>query len=476
MGDPKGFLKYRRQETGYRPVEERVNDYSEVEKHLPDEARRLQAARCMNCGVPFCHWACPVGNIMPEWHDSIFRGDWKAAYHNLQETNNFPEFTGRVCPAPCETACVLALNDEAVTIRQNERAVIERAFALGYVKPNPPAKRTDKSVAVIGSGPAGLACADLLNKAGHSVVLYESSRGVGGYLRYGIPDFKLSKDIIDRRVKILVEEGLTIETGVTVGIDVPASELTDKYDAVCIAIGAREPRDLPVEGRDLGGIHLALDYLIQQNRVVSGEVIPDKELIPAYDKHVVVIGGGDTGADCVGTANRQGARSITQLEILPKPPEHRTESDPWPLWPKLLKISSSHEEGCERMWSVTTKKFAGAQGAVKKITIARVEWSNGADGSPVMTEKPGSEFELDADLVLLAMGFVHPVHTGLVQELGLALDGRGNIKRDGNFMTSIDGVFSAGDSSRGASLVVHAIQEGRLAADAINRYLMGMPA
>jgi glutamate synthase (NADPH/NADH) small chain len=471
MGDPKGFIKIQRQEAGYRPVEERVNDYSEVEKQLPDDIRRAQASRCMDCGVPFCHWACPVSNMMPEWQDKVFHGDWKAAYNILQETNNFPEFTGRVCPALCEASCVLSIGDEAVTIRQNELAVIEKAFELGLVKPEPPGSRTGKKVAVIGGGPAGLACADLLNKSGHAVTLFESADGVGGYLRYGIPDFKLTKYVIDRRVNILVEEGLIIKTGVTVGKDLPVSRLRKDFDAVCIAIGAREARDLSIEGRNLKGIHLALEYLTQQNRVVKGDAIPDDEIIRAYDKHVVVIGGGDTGSDCVGTANRQGARCVTQLELLPKPSEHRTGNEPWPLWPKLLKMSSSHEEGCERMWNVSTKKFTGEQGMVKELTAIKVEWTT-KDGKQVMAEVSGSEFELKADLVLIAMGFVHPVHTGLVSELGLALDGRGNIKIDENSMTSVEGIFSAGDSSRGASLVVYAIQDGRVAAAGINRYLL----
>ena len=470
MGDPKGFIKIKRQEAGYRPVEERVNDYSEVEKNLPDDARRVQASRCMDCGVPFCHWACPVSNMMPEWQDKVFHGDWKAAYDILQETNNFPEFTGRVCPALCEASCVLSIGDEAVTIRQNELSVIEKAFSLGLVKPIPPKSRTGKKVAVIGAGPAGLACADLLNKSGHTVTLFESADGVGGYLRYGIPDFKLTKYIIDRRVNILVEEGLIIKTGIAVGKDIPASQLRKEFDAICIAIGAREARDLPIEGRNLKGIHPALEYLTQQNRVVKGDAIPEDEIIRAYDKNVVVIGGGDTGSDCVGTANRQGAHCVAQLELLPKPAEHRTDREPWPLWPKLLKISSSHEEGCERMWNVSTKRFIGEKGSVKKLTAAKVEWTT-RDQKQVMAEVPGSEFELEADLVLIAMGFVHPVHTGLVSELGLGLDGRGNIKIDENSMTSVEGIFSAGDSSRGASLVVNAIQDGRLAAAGINRYL-----
>ncbi len=471
MGDPKGFMHIRRQEAGYRPVEERVNDYSEVEKHLPDEARRSQASRCMDCGVPFCHWACPVSNIMPEWQDRVYRGDWKGAYDILQETNNFPEFTGRVCPALCEASCVLAIGEEAVTIRQNELAVIEKAYSLGLVKASPPKRRTGKKVAIIGGGPAGLACADQLNRAGHSVTLFESADGVGGYLRYGIPDFKLNKYIIDRRVNLMVEEGLIIKTGITIGKDISASAIRKEFDAVCVSIGAREARDLPIEGRKLTGIYPALDYLVQQNRVVKGDTIPEAEIIRAYDKNVVVIGGGDTGSDCVGTANRQGARNIIQIELLPKPPEHRTGKEPWPLWPKVLKTSSSHEEGCERMWNVSTKKFIGDRGRVRQVAAMKVEWSADAAGNPVMTEVPGSEFTLDADLILLAMGFIHPVHTGLLSELGLELDGRGNIKIDGNCMTSVDGVFSAGDSSRGASLVVHAIQDGRMAATAMDRYL-----
>jgi glutamate synthase (NADPH) small chain len=471
MGDPKGFINVKRQEAGYRPVEERVNDYSEVEKHLPDDARRLQASRCMDCGVPFCHWACPVSNVMPEFQDRLYRGDWKGAYDILQETNNFPEFTGRVCPALCEASCVLSISDDAVTIRQNELAVIEKAFALGLVKPAPPARRTGKTVAVVGSGPAGLACADLLNKAGHTVTLFESADGVGGYLRYGIPNFKLNKYIIDRRVNLLVEEGLIIKTGITIGKDIPVSRLRKDFDAICIAIGAREVRDLPIEGRNLQGIHLALDYLTQQNKIVKGDTIPENEIIRAYDKNVVVIGGGDTGSDCVGTANRQGAKCITQLELLPKPSEHRTGQEPWPLWPKLLKVSSSHEEGCERMWNVSTKRFVGVQGRVKKLTVVKVEWTTGKDGRQVMAEVPGSAFELDADLVLIAMGFVHLVHTGLVQDLAIELDARGNIKINEHCMTSVDGIFSAGDSSRGASLVVYAIQDGRQAAAGINNYL-----
>lgn len=471
MGNPKGFIEVGRQEAGYRPVEERIIDYREVEKQLPEDARRLQASRCMDCGVPFCHWACPVENIMPEWQEMLYRGDWKSAYAILQETNNFPEFTGRVCPAPCEASCVLAINDDAVTIRGNELAVIERAFEEGFVRPRPPEKRTGKRVAVIGSGPAGLSCADILNRAGHTVVLYEAEDSVGGYLRFGIPDFKLDKRIIDRRVDILRQEGLIIKTGVAVGSDVAVSDIRSDCDALCIAIGARAPRDLTIEGRELGGIHFAMEYLSQQNRIVRGDDIQEDKLIKALDRHVVVIGGGDTGSDCVGSANRQGARSITQLEILPKPPEKRTENEPWPLWPKLLRYSSSHEEGCERMWNVLTKRFIGEEGRVKKISAAVVEWEHDGSGGYGMHEIPGSDFEIKADLVFLAMGFTHVVQGGLVRDSGVDLDSRGNIAVDENYMTSVEGIFAAGDSVRGASLVVWAIQYGREVARAIDRYL-----
>lgn len=471
MGNPKGFIEVGRQEAGYRPVEERIIDYREVEKQLPEDARRLQASRCMDCGVPFCHWACPVENIMPEWQEMLYRGDWKSAYAILQDTNNFPEFTGRVCPAPCEASCVLAINDDAVTIRGNELAVIERAFEEGFVRPRPPEKRTGKRVAVIGSGPTGLSCADILNRAGHTVVLYEAEDSVGGYLRFGIPDFKLDKRIIDRRVDILRQEGLIIKTGVTVGSDVAVSDIRSDCDALCIAIGARAPRDLTIEGRELGGIHFAMEYLSQQNRIVRGDDIPEDKLIKALDRHVVVIGGGDTGSDCVGSANRQGARSITQLEILPKPPEKRTGNEPWPLWPKLLRYSSSHEEGCERMWNVLTKRFIGEEGRVKKISSAVVEWEHDGSGGYGMHEIPGSDFEIKADLVFLAMGFTHVVQGGLVRDSGVDLDSRGNIAVDENYMTSVEGIFAAGDSVRGASLVVWAIQYGREVARAIGRYL-----
>lgn len=473
MGDPRGFLKVKRQEAGYRPVEERIKDYDEVEKQLDDSERRLQASRCMDCGVPFCHWACPVSNIMPEWQDDLYKGDWEAAYKSLQSTNNFPEFTGRVCPALCEASCVLADGDEAVTIRQNEFAVIEKAFDMGYVVPKPPKTRTGKKVAIVGGGPAGLAAADLLNKAGHHVTLFESEKYVGGFMRYGIPDFKLDKSIIERRIDLLKKEGLEIKTGVTVGSDIKFKDLQSDYDAVCITIGAREARDLPVKGRDLEGIHFATDYLTQQNKTCSGELTCRDGLIHALDKKVLVIGGGDTGSDCVGTANRQGAVGVTQIELLPMPSTTRTEDQPWPLWPKLLKTSSSHSEGCERMWNVLTKEFVGENGVVKKIKAVKVDWTEEAPGKWQMSEVPDSDFEIEADVIFLAMGFVHPVHKGLVEEVGVKLDGRGNIEANQNFMSSVEGVFVAGDARRGASLVVYAIDEGRKLAASVHNFLLG---
>lgn len=469
MGNPRGFLEIRRKDSGYRPVEERIQDYREVEAELPEEIRRQQASRCMDCGVPFCHWACPLANIMPEWQDMIYRGDYKSAYEILQETNNFPEFTGRVCPALCEASCVLSINDDAVTVRNNELFIIEKAFKEGYVTPRPPETRTGKKVAVIGSGPAGLACADVLNKSGHTVVLFEAEDSVGGYLRFGIPDFKLDKSIIDRRVDILQKEGLIIKTGIKVTVDM-LFQLQKEFDAVCITIGAREPRDLDIPGRDLKGIHFAMEYLTQQNKIVRGDIIQDEELIRAYNKRVVVIGGGDTGSDCVGSANRQGAHSITQIEILPKPPEHRTESEPWPMWPKLHKTSSSHEEGCERHWNVLTKKFNGENGTVKSISAVQVEWYKDEKDNYRMKEIHGSEFEIKADIVFLAMGFIHVEHE-LAKQLGLNLNSAGNITVDEDFMTNVSGIFAAGDSVRGASLVVRAISDGRGAAAGIDKFL-----
>ncbi len=470
MGDPQGFIKVKRAENSYRPIHERINDFNEIEVPMADDARRLQASRCMDCGVPFCHWQCPVGSLIPEWQEKLQRGDWKSAYDILQKTNNFPEFTGRLCPAPCESSCVLGINDKPVSIRENEFSIIERAFAEGYVKAKPPASRTGKRVAVIGSGPAGLACADSLNKMGHSVVLFEAADAVGGYLRYGVPDFKLDKAIIDRRVNLMLEEGLVIQTGVRVGFDLPVEDLYASFDAVCVTIGARTARDLPIPGRELDGIYQALDFLEQQNRVVNGQVVPDDDRISAFDKHVVVIGGGDTGSDCVGTANRQGAKSVTQIELLPPLPSDRPAHEPWPLPVRLYKTTSSHAEGCERLYNIQTQAFLGDDQRVNRMACIQVDWAKN-NGRHELVELPGTEFERPADLVLLAMGFIHTEQQGLVHDLGISLNERGNIAVDQSYMASVPGVFAAGDSTRGASLVVWAIQEGRLAASHINTYL-----
>ncbi|NLX11234.1 MAG: glutamate synthase subunit beta [Chloroflexi bacterium] len=475
MSDPRGFITIERIENRYRPVEERVHDFNEVETQLPEDIRRYQAARCMDCGVAFCHWGCPVGSLIPEWQDKLHHGDWKAAFDILQKTNNFPEFTGRLCPAPCESSCVLEINDDSVTIRENELAVIEHAFNAGYVQPKPPKTRTGKRVAVIGSGPAGMACADTLNKIGHSVVLFEAADQVGGLLRYGVPDFKLEKRVIDRRVDLMRQEGLEIRTNTRVGVDVPAESLLSDFDAVCIAIGARQPRDLAVPGRELDGIYFAMDYLEQQNKVVGGAAVPPDDRISAKGKHVVVLGGGDTGSDCVGTANRQGARSVTQIELLPPLPRHRPADQPWPLYARLYKTTSSHEEGCERLYNLQTQSFvADKQGRrVKKLVAVEVEWGKTGNGQHELHVVPGSEREIKADLVLLALGFVHVEQGGLVSDLGLALNPRGSIAVDDQFRTSVEGVFAAGDAHRGASLIVWAIQHGRQTAAAMDAYLRG---
>ena len=471
MGDVTGFLKIKRKEAGNRPVHERICDFSEVEQILNSEDRMLQASRCMDCGIPYCHWSCPVDNLIPEWNDLLFRGDWKAACNRLHSTNNFPEFTGRICPALCEHACVLNIGKEPVTIRENEVAIVEKAFAEGYIKSNPPHRRTGKTVAVIGSGPAGMAAADLLNKAGHSVTLFEKDEYAGGLLRFGIPDFKLSKATIDRRLDLMVSEGLVIKTGVTIGRDIPASEIVNQYDAVCVAIGSGHPRDLKIEGRELRGIHFAVDFLTAQNRVNAGLIAPSENDLNAEGKRVLVIGGGDTGSDCVGTSNRQRAKSVSQIEILPKPSIKRELNNPWPFWPTTLKTSSSHEEGCERNWSLSTKRFIGENGHVKQVEVIEVRWDRESNGRFKMIEIPGSEKIINAELVLLAMGFVHSYHEGLLHELAVEFDPRGNIKADVNKATSVKKIFAAGDAVRGPSLVVHAIAEGRKMARNVHEYL-----
>jgi len=471
MGKITGFLEYKRETPRPRPVEERVKDYEEIYPLMPERVLQTQAARCMDCGVPFCQgWGCPVQNLIPEFNDLVYRNRWSEALEVLHSTNNFPEFTGRVCPALCEPACVVAIHDLPVSIKQIELQIIEKGFAEGWVKPLPPQKRTGKSVAVVGSGPAGLACAQQLNRVGHRVVVFEQKDRLGGLLRYGIPDFKLDKGILDRRLRLLEAEGIEFQTSVQVGWDISARYLRRQFDAICLAGGATQARDFSVPGRELEGIHLAMDYLEQQNRRIAGEQIPPEQAIDARGKRVVVIGGGDTGADCVGTANRQQAAEIYQLEILPEPPADNNPETPWPMWPNILRSSSSHEEGCIRHWSVMTRAFSGENGRVKKLHAVKVEFDakNGR-----FIELPGTHFELDVDLVILAMGFLHPVHDGLLKELGLALNERGNVVVDNDFMSSEEGIFSAGDMVKGASLVVHAIYQGRQAARGIDKFLMG---
>ena len=473
MGKVTGFLEYQREAPPRRPVEERVRDWFEVYLPVAEEKLRTQGARCMDCGVPFCHTGCPLNNIIPDWNDLVFRGRWRDALQVLHATNNFPEFTGRVCPAPCEAACVLAINNDPVTIKNIEKAIVDRGFEEGWVAPEPPPLRTGKSVAVVGSGPAGLAAAQQLNRAGHTVTLFERYDRMGGLLRYGIPDFKLEKRYLDRRLNLMGEEGVRLESNVNVGQDITARELR-QFDAVCLTGGATQPRDLPVPGRPLEGIHFAMDYLRQQNRRVAGDSVPPQEAILATGKHVVIIGGGDTGADCLGTAHRQGARQVYQFELLPMPPTQRTPAMPWPLYPMILRTESAHEEGGIRRWSVSTKAFSSENGQVKKLHGVQVEFgSPDARGTRQVKEVPGSEFELEVDLVLLAMGFLHPEHQPLLNGLGLQPDGRGNVAVDQNFMSSVPGIFSAGDMQRGQSLVVWAIADGRKAAHHIDKYLMG---
>ena len=473
MGDIKGFLKVKREKAVYRSVCERRSDYSEVGILASGQHSRQQASRCMDCGTPFCHWGCPVGNYIPEWNDLVFRGHWRKALEILEATNNLPEVTGRVCPALCEFSCVLGINDEPVTIREDELAIIEHGFRQGWIKPRPPRKRSGRNIAVVGSGPAGLSCAAQLNRAGHKVIVFERDNKPGGILRYGIPDFKLDKKILDRRIAIWKKEGVEFGTGIEIGRDYAARELLREFDAVCLAGGSRVPRDLNIEGRDLKGIYFAMDYLVQSNRRVGGEYIPGADIIDARGKRVVVIGGGDTGADCVGTAHRQGASCIIQIELMPQPPECRPKEQPWPQYPMILKTSSSHEEGGERRWSVLTKKFTGYGNALKKISCAQAGFERNASGCNVINEIPGSEFEIEADMVILALGFLHPERQGLIGDLGLKLDARGNLSTGADLMTSKKGVFAAGDMRRGQSLVVWAISEGRRVAHEIDNYLMG---
>jgi glutamate synthase (NADPH/NADH) small chain len=477
MADPRGFLKYPRAGTAYRPVEERLEDWKIVQQDFPIEKSREQAARCMDCGIPFCNNGCPLGNVIPDWNDLVFRDKWEDALVRLHSTNNFPEFTGMVCPAPCEQACVLGINAQPVAIKQIEWEIVRRGFEEGWVRPVKPERRTGRSVAVVGSGPAGLAAAQQLSRAGHTVTLFEKNDRIGGLLRYGIPDFKLEKWVIDRRLEQLREEGVFFQTGVHVGVDLTAKELRKGFDAILLCIGAERPRELPVPGRELAGVHYAMDFLTQQNRRVAGDGPAPHEIL-ATGRHVIVLGGGDTGSDCVGTSHRQGAKSVTSLELLPKPPQGRHLSEPWPVAMRYTyNVSSSHAEGGEREYAVSTKGLVGEGGRVRALRAARVEFDRDALERPLMNtmrEVPGSEFEIPADLVLLAMGFVGPVREGIVESLSVELDPRGNVRADTrSFATSEPGVFAAGDARRGQSLVVWAQWEGREAARAVDAYLMG---
>jgi glutamate synthase (NADPH/NADH) small chain len=466
MGKVTGFIEIERHDRRYAPASDRIRHYKEFVLPMSEASTRDQAARCMNCGIPFCHSGCPVNNQIPDWNDLVYRGDWEEAAENLHSTNNFPEFTGRICPAPCEASCTLNISDSPVTIKTIENAIIDRAWEEGWVKPQKPSRITGKTIAVIGSGPAGLSCAQQLARAGHDVHVYEKNSKPGGLLRYGIPDFKLEKRHIDRRVAQMSAEGVTFHCGVNVGIDITAQELQDNYDAVVLAGGAEKPRDLPIPGRDLGGIHFAMEFLPQQNKRVSKEPLRSNAPILASGKHVVVIGGGDTGSDCIGTSIRQGALSVTQLEIMPRPPEKENKLLTWPDWPLKLRTSSSQEEGAERDFAVLTKIFTGEGGQVKRLQCIRV------DGK--MQPVEGSEFTLRADLVLLAMGFLSPVGDGLLTDLGVQLDGRGNVAADTKaYRSSADNIFACGDMRRGQSLVVWAIREGRQAAHAVDHHLMG---
>ena len=473
MGKVTGFIEIERKKHPTRPVAERLGDWNEVYLPYPAAALQDQAARCMDCGIPFCHQGCPLGNLIPDWNDLVYRDRWKAAIERLHATNNFPEFTGRLCPAPCEGSCVLSINEEAVTIKAIEVSIIDRAFEEGWVRPNPPEVRTGKRVAIVGSGPAGLAAAAQLNIAGHWVTVFERADRIGGLLRYGIPAFKLEKRFLDRRLELLTQEGIVFKIGVNVGVDVPVQELQRDFDALVLAGGSTRPRDLPIPGRDLKGIHFAMDYLTLQNQRSEGDDIPESRLLSATGKHVIIIGGGDTGADCLGTAHRQGAESVHQLELLPRPPDKRAEQNPWPLWPNVFRVSSAHEEGGERLYSIMTQGFSGdADGHVNTLHAVQVEALT-RNGRLEFVPIPDSEFELKADLVLLAMGFLGPETSGMLEQLGVNTTEQGNVARDRNWMTNVPGVFTCGDMQRGQSLIVWAIAEGRSAARGADLYLMG---
>ncbi len=468
MGNPKGFLEIGRVGFERRPVEERIQDWNEVYKEFPEDKLKAQASRCMDCGVPFCHQGCPLGNIIPDWNDLVYRGQWQEALLRLLATNNFPEFTGRLCPAPCEGSCVLGINADPVTIKNIEVMIIDRAFKEGIVRPRRPVRRTGKAVAIVGSGPAGLAAAAQLNQAGHWVTVYERDDRIGGLLRYGIPEFKMEKKILDRRLNIMLEEGVMFRTNANVGINVSVEELRREFDAILLAGGATAPRDLQVPGRELKGVYFAMEFLPLQNKRCEGDNIPDADFISAKDQRVVIIGGGDTGADCLGTVHRQGCRSVVQFEILPQPPGERAADNPWPNWPNIFRTSSAHEEGGGREYCVLTTKLTGRNGHVEQLHVIRVEFEGRN-----MREIPGTEFTIDADLVLLAMGFLGPEKKGMLDQLGVVINERGNVATNAEKMTNIPGVFAAGDMSRGQSLIVWAIREGRQAARFIDKYLMG---
>ncbi len=472
MADPTGFIEFKREETPYRPIEARIHDFFEVELLQPEETLNRQAARCMDCGIPFCmgHTGCPLKNRIPEFNDFVYQKRWREALDVLHATNNFPEITGRVCPAPCEEACTLNLNDDPVLIKHIEYQIAERGFKMGWIKPMPPKEKTGKRVAIIGSGPAGLAAAQELARRGHEVTVFEKEDRIGGLLRYGIPDFKLDKQILDRRLEQMKAEGVRFEAGVNVGYDITARYLQKMFDAIVITMGAGTPRDLPVEGRELKNVSFAMTFLTQQNKLNAGDRIPEEEIITAKNKVTVVIGGGDTGSDCVGTSIRQGAKKVYQFEILPKPPQARSIDQPWPIWPRVLRTSSSQKEGCDRRWCILTKKLSGSNNIVTDLHACEVQWEK-TDKGWEMQELPGTEFTMKADLILLAMGFVHVDHSGLVEQLGLELDNRGNIVAN-DYRTSLDGVYTGGDSEMGASLVVNAIAEGRKAAKVVHADLL----
>ncbi len=473
MGKITGFLDFQREPPERRPVNDRLKDYQEIYDRWPEDEARDQGARCMNCALPFCHRGCPLGNLIPDWNDLVYKGRWKEALAALHSTNNFPEFTGRICPAPCEASCVLAINEQPVTIEYIEKAISDKGYDEGWTTPNPPTKRTGKKVAVVGSGPSGLAAADQLNRAGHSVTVFERNEYVGGLMTLGIPDFKLDKQVIERRVDLMRAEGVDFQVSTNVGEDFPASDLLDRFDAVCLTGGSTVPRTLGVEGEELDGVHVAMNYLTQQNRVNRGQTDTIGDRIDAAGKTVVILGGGDTGADCLGTAHRQGAEVVYQYELLSEPPKERPATNPWPYWPLVLRTSSAHEEGGIRDYSILTKSFSGTNGKLETLHAVRIDWERDESGRMNLKEIPGTEFDVKVDLVFLALGFLHPQHEGMLQQLGVELDPRGNVRADDNKMTSVPGVFTAGDMTRGQSLVVWAIAEGREAAHCKDKYLMG---